>query len=92
MFLFALFLLGLISLNSDQDGTSLVDLRLRVVVDAELREEQLVFVFREGALQLSVRLSRGLTALLDKGPEGGVVQVVNVTVTLTPREVSEQVF
>ncbi len=63
----------------DEDSTLPVELGEAVVVDVELREQQLVLVGGDGALESLHRLLGRHPALLHQTPETRVVQVVDVT-------------
>ena len=76
----------------DDRGTLLKLRRLLVVVDSELREEDFIFVSRQGSLQPLLSSIGGHFALLNKGPEHGVVQVIDVAVRLSPAEVVPHVL
>ena len=58
-----------------------------VVVDAELRKEDLILVLAQGALQCLVSLLVCHTTLLYQSPESRIVQIVDVTIDLTPRQI-----
>ena len=58
-----------------------------VVVDAELRKKDLILVLAQGAFQCLVSLLVCHTTLLYQSPESRIVQIVDVTIDLTPRQI-----
>jgi len=55
-----------------------VDFVFVVVVDAETGEEDLVLVFAQRAFEEELGISAGHVAILNQGPKGCVVEVVDV--------------
>lgn len=77
---------------ADNDASLLEELGLVVVVDAEAREEKLVLVLAQASVQDRLRRCRGFAALQDERPEGGVVQVIDVGIGLSPRYIVADVL
>ena len=77
---------------ADDDASLLEELGLVVVVDAEAREEKLVLVLAQASVQDRFSRCRGFVPLQDERPEGGVVQVLDMGVGLSPRYIVTDVL
>lgn len=62
-----------------EDCTLLKALGLVIVVDAEFSEQNLILVRGNSAGQSLLCILSTHTTFLDKGPERGIVQIVDVT-------------
>ena len=67
-------------------------LRLVVVVDSEAREQKLILVSTQAAVQNLFRLCCRLPSLQDKGPKRRIVEIVDVCIGLSPRNVIANVL
>ena len=77
---------------SNHDASLLEDLRLVVIIDPEAGEQDFVFVGTQRAVQNLLCRGGCLVSSQNQRPEAGVVQVVDVSVRLSPRNVIANVL
>ena len=67
-------------------------LRLVVIVDSEAREQELILVGTQTTIQNLFRLRCRLASLQNEGPERRVIEIVDVCIGLSPRNVIANVL
>ena len=70
----------------------LIHLLLIIIIDVKFFVQYFMFILAIASLQCRMCLLIGFTSFFDQGPEGSVIQVVDMTVHLAPTQICLQVL